>query len=481
METKKKSKKISIIKIKASNKIEKYTKEIPKIFIIFLLLIYVFFYYNNYIDNKFNDILPKLSLSSSHISSLDQIFNSRILYIPYANLTKEYIRYIRPIKDKEEEKNYSQNEVIIPHSFYRKRSDQLHFLRFIQLCLEEKLIDSQIIANNNTPVISVILPHYNRQKMLLKSIRSIQNQSLKNIEIIIVNDCSTDNSSKIFEYLLKTDPRIRIFHHVKNMGLFRTRVDGFLYSRGKYLISLEPDDLYNDNYVLEDAYNTLEIYKADSVKFLLRTINNYDYIRRFRLWYRVPKSQIVYGNSNIQPFHNKIFGSFLTIWNRLVKADIYIKGLYLLENYVLNFYKNVWDDVWQNTIINKVSNSFAIIRRVGYIYYVDGKGEGTIKTNTDEQKDKIIKEFLGFLYFDYNMLPKSDNKSAIINQIKIYYEEKDNIKLSFLKTKFFILYNLINMLISDPYVSGNDKNDLKKILKAVKEREKLINNKNNKS
>ena len=163
METKKKSKKISIIKIKARNQIEKYTKEIPKIFIIVLLLIYVFFYYNNYIDNKFNDILPKLSLSSSHISSLDQIFNSRILYIPYANLTKEYIRYIRPIKDKEEEKNYSQNEVIIPHSFYRKRSDQLHFLRFIQLCLEEKLIDSQIIANNNTPVISVILPHYNRQ------------------------------------------------------------------------------------------------------------------------------------------------------------------------------------------------------------------------------------------------------------------------------------------------------------------------------
>ena len=88
----------------------------------------------------------------------------------------------------------------------------------------------------------------------MKSIRSIQNQSFKNIEIIIVNDCSTDNSSKYFNYLLETDPRIRIFHHLQNMGCWRSRLDGFLYSRGKYIIYFDMGDIYSDEFVLEDAY-----------------------------------------------------------------------------------------------------------------------------------------------------------------------------------------------------------------------------------
>ena len=66
----------------------------------------------------------------------------------------------------------------------------------------------------------------------MKSIRSIQNQSLKNIEIIIVDDCSTDDSNKYYKYLLETDERIRVFIHLKNMGVWRSRLDGFLYSKG---------------------------------------------------------------------------------------------------------------------------------------------------------------------------------------------------------------------------------------------------------
>ena len=452
-----------------------------KIFLIFLLLLYLLIYYGNYTDLKFKDILPRLSLNGNYISSLNQLFESRILYIPEANITKEYIRYVRPLEesDNEDEKNITEKEVIIPPWFYKKRKDQLHFVNFFNLCYDEKLIDSQTIINKTEPIISVILPHYNREKMLLKSIRSIQNQSFKNLEIIIVNDCSTDNSSKIFDYLLKTDPRIRIFHHIKNLGVFRTRVDGYLYSRGKYLISLEPDDLYDDNYVLEDAYKTLEKYNIDSLKFLVRTITNYNYIRHFRIRNRAYKSKIVYGSSNIEKLHSQIFGDFWTIWNRLVKADIYFKGLYLIEDYVLCFYKNVWDDVWQNAIINKVSKSFAIIKRIGYIYFYDGKGEGTLKTKTEEQRDRLIREFLEFLYLDYNLSPKTDNKTEIINKIKLYYEEKDKIKLSYLKTKFDVLYNLIDMLIVDSYVNETDKIFLKKVENIVKEREKMVNNQRN--
>ena len=76
------------------------------------------------------------------------------------------------------------------------------------MCIEGKLINETEIRNYkkpNIPFISVIVALFNKEKVLLGSIRSIQNQSLKNIEIIIVNDASTDSSSKILDSLLEED------------------------------------------------------------------------------------------------------------------------------------------------------------------------------------------------------------------------------------------------------------------------------------
>ena len=90
----------------------------------------------------------------------------------------------------------------------------------------------------------------------------------------------------------------------------------------------------------------------------------------------------------------------------MTRANIFIKGIYLLNDIVLNYYKNVWDDLWFNSIINKVSYSFLIYERVGYIYLQNGYGEGSPNPDSEINKDKYIQEFLGFLYFDYNMLHK---------------------------------------------------------------------------
>ena len=144
--------------------------------------------------------------------------------------------------------------------------------------MEEKLINPRNITDY-IPIISIIIPSFNKYDVILKSVRSIQNQSFKNIEIIIVDDFSTDNSNDIFKYLLKSDPRIRIFTHIKNLGVWRTRLDGFLYSRGKYIIHFDAGDLYSDPFVLEDAYNLIEKYNLDSVKMMFRLIYNFKFIR----------------------------------------------------------------------------------------------------------------------------------------------------------------------------------------------------------
>jgi cellulose synthase/poly-beta-1,6-N-acetylglucosamine synthase-like glycosyltransferase len=132
---------------------------------------------------------------------------------------------------------------------FKNRTDKLNYKEFIKLCNSERLIKTNISKSEKNPSISVILPSFNKEKDLMKSIKSIQNQSLKNIEIIIVDDCSTDNSSKYYKNLLETDSRIRVFLHLKNMGVWRSRLDGFLYSKGKYILHFDTGDLFEDNYV----------------------------------------------------------------------------------------------------------------------------------------------------------------------------------------------------------------------------------------
>ena len=73
-----------------------------------------------------------------------------------------------------------------------------------------------------------------------------------------------------------------------------------------------------------------------------------------------------------------------------------------------------------------------IVERIAYVYLNNGEGEGTFLTKTEFQKDRLIKEYLGFLYFDYNMLPKTDKKKKIIKTIKEYNKSSSKIQLSFI-------------------------------------------------
>ena len=201
----------------------------------------------------------------------------------------------------------------------------------------------------------------------MKSIRSIQNQSLKNIEIIIVDDLSQDNSKIYYKYLLETDPRIRIFSHLKNMGCWRTRIDGFLYSRGKYVIFFDSGDLYSDNKVLEDAYILAEKYNLDSIRMLYKEISNYNNVTNYNIPLfpiNAEYNKIVYGSQNIKRYNKEVFNGWGTLWTRLTKSNIFTKGLILLSSNILNIYKNLWEDLWWNSLADEVSYNIMIFNKL---------------------------------------------------------------------------------------------------------------------
>lgn len=110
--------------------------------------------------------------------------------------------------------------------------------------------------------ISVIVPVYNVEKYLKRCIDSILNQTYKNLEIILIDDGSTDNSLEICEIYKKKDERI-ILIHKKNSGLGLTRNVGMENSTGKYIMFVDSDD-YLDTNMIENLYNDLIKNKADT-------------------------------------------------------------------------------------------------------------------------------------------------------------------------------------------------------------------------
>lgn len=113
----------------------------------------------------------------------------------------------------------------------------------------------------NIKKISVIIPIYNTEYFLSKCLNSVINQTLKNIEIICINDGSTDNSSKILEKYNKLDDRLIIINQ-KNEGSGFARNKGIDISKGKFISFLDSDDMYYNNIALESLYNTAKINKA---------------------------------------------------------------------------------------------------------------------------------------------------------------------------------------------------------------------------
>lgn len=107
---------------------------------------------------------------------------------------------------------------------------------------------------SNNPLISVIIPVYNAEQYLKECLDSVINQTLKDVEIISINDGSTDNSLSILQDYARKDDRIKILDK-KNEGVGKARNDGILNSCGEFVIFMDPDDFYPTADILETLYS----------------------------------------------------------------------------------------------------------------------------------------------------------------------------------------------------------------------------------
>jgi len=103
-------------------------------------------------------------------------------------------------------------------------------------------------------LVSIIMPTYNRAHLLSRAIESVLSQTYKNLELIVVDDCSQDNTFKIIDDYIKKDNRIAYFKNKKNEGAAYSRNAGIEYSRGSFLMFLDDDCEYLPEKIEKEMY-----------------------------------------------------------------------------------------------------------------------------------------------------------------------------------------------------------------------------------
>ena len=216
----------------------------------------------------------------------------------------------------------------------------------------------------NIPKISIFIPIYNKEKYIKRSIDSIRRQTLKDIEIIAINDFSNDSSLEILKELSKNDSRIKIINNNKNYGLLYSRAIGILNCTGEYIMNLDPDDEFENPKNLEFLYNNIKKSNLDIISFgALFKYNEQITIKctNFHKIYRQPElfKSAFNSTNNLKDF---------LIWNKIVKKELYLKAYEIFKEKI---YGEKWnyheDNIW-SILINKYGKSMRCINKVIYIY-----------------------------------------------------------------------------------------------------------------
>ena len=297
--------------------------------------------------------------------------------------------------------------------------------------------------------VSVIVPIYNTEKFLEKCIESILNQTLEEIEIILINDGSTDNCHKICqEYAEKNKDKIRYINN-KNIGCSATRNLGIELARGEYIAFVDSDD-YIDKEMYKEMYNKSQELKSDIVFCGLKTIylkknctwnrnikikeNKYDYLKRKQLL-----------NNPV----NKLFKKhFLKVNNILFPLDTQFAEdiVFCFKSVILAEKIDAVEKNFYNYIIHENNSVHNLEKRLGVFYSFSWLFE-YLRIQKYILNNKLSKSFYDFFNFYairgvFFMLlnPElvSDLEYKKYNQI--FYNELKKIGYLTLRSKFLIFY-----------------------------------------
>ena len=257
--------------------------------------------------------------------------------------------------------------------------------KYVQLLRQNFIKVDNFLYEVPYPKISFIATLYNKEQYLNPFITSIQNQLIKEFEVIIIDDCSNDNSITIMNEKIKTDKRLKLIQNQKNMGSLYGRAIGAIHSKGEYIIFVDSDDIILKDGLLKvynyakktniDMINFYTIFEDSNKLYVFRRNNDYE--------------NIIYQPILSYIYYYKGREVNTALWDKLIKRDNAIQSI----NYIgEKFYKEritIENDVIILFSLFRNSKSFQYVNIIGY-YYVTKNKDSITNTRYNPKKSNDI-------------------------------------------------------------------------------------------
>lgn len=276
-------------------------------------------------------------------------------------------------------------------------------------------------------LITVVVPIYNVSKYLRQCVDSIINQTYTNLEIILIDDGSTDNCLEIMREYEKNDTRIKCYTR-ENKGLLYTRIDGVNKANGQYIIFVDSDDWLELN-TIEILYNKMIKYSADMVKCSYKMVfedKSIDIIRK--------QSDTIYEKESLNKIYDELVNNYIfhSAWSQLIKTEIVKK--YIND---CDYSISMGEDVEINTHLLDKYKKIVVTNDVLYNYRCnyDSISNATSYSKVKNRIVDLLKAYENFSNFIKNNSEKNYKKSLEKSIIEINYKLHDFANIENLKVK----------------------------------------------
>jgi glycosyltransferase involved in cell wall biosynthesis len=294
-----------------------------------------------------------------------------------------------------------------------------------------------------SPKVSVIIPTHNRENLLKRAVKSVLNQTFKDFELIVIDDCSIDNTEQFVEKLAKKDKRIKFIKNTKNLGASISRNTGILKSRGELIAFLDSDDEWmSEKLQMQiDKFTNSDKKKLGFVCCKSFKVDDKDFIIGFDEFYsEKTKNPIKY---------QLLKGNICSTPSLLIKKDVFRKvGMFeeLLSGQEYELVMRILDNGYDFDYVDKF-----LVK----IYQHKGKRI----SNNPKNKEKGMKDIFKIKnqYFKYL------NHNEIIKLKEIYYFELFRFYI-FVRSKRKAILVFLKITKNNPY---NLKNYIKGTLGLI--------------
>lgn len=305
------------------------------------------------------------------------------------------------------------------------------------------------------PKVTVIVPIYNVERYIGKCLKSLQNQTLRDIEVICVDDCSTDSSVEVVERFIKDDKRFILLKNNVNSGAAIARNNGMDVACGEYIYFMDSDDWIDENY-LEKMVEAIEISCCE----IILNINIINEFSDKAVPYIHPTFPKVSENGEILDRIQALTDTPWHIWARLYKKSF-------LDKFNLRFIDiKACNDFVFHYITHIYIEKLFVFNGPGY-HYISRNDSITGVTKKINNRDLYVIKAYSFIY-DYfkkhNLLNKSSVKMfSVWPFFMVDSEDKYNFYKSFfekINTEHFVpeiqLYNELECFFANAILSSKD-------------------------